>query len=120
MKYLFLVLFSFNVFADAESDRIAALEVRFAALEDIKLSIEKCGYTFGHPYRMKKDMIASKDNTILECLESKNQEVKDFIQKQETSDNNAKAARLFFKTANCESESGIMVRNMCLIFQKGQ
>lgn len=108
INLLLIMFISFNVYADAESDRVIALEVRFSALRDIKLAMLECNYKYASAYKMKKDMIASKDNTILDCLESKDLEVKNFIDTQNASDLSRKTAKANIEARDCSLETGFL------------
>lgn len=113
MKIVLLFLISFNTFADVESDRVNALKIRFSNLTDIALAMEKCGFTQANKKIMIKDMIVSKDNTIIICLESKQVQVNADISDQNSRDSNYDIANEFIKNYTCSNQTGI-IRSLCV------
>jgi len=72
MKYLLILLFSFN--ANALVD-----ESRFSNLTDLSLSMDKCGYLTANKIKFREKIIKDQDEVKMTCLESKEEEVKGYL-----------------------------------------
>jgi len=82
-----LILYKEEIIADfdinaAENERVAALKERFLALPDMRIAMGILNLNIPNLKVYARDIIASKDNTLLEDLEAVNSQVQDILDAQ--------------------------------------
>jgi len=82
-----LILYKEEILADfdvnaAENERVAALVARFQALPDMRIAMSILGLEIPNMKAYARDIIESKDNTLLENLEAVNSQVQDILDAQ--------------------------------------
>jgi len=81
IDYKVEILADFDVNA-AENERVAALKARFQALPDMRIAMGILGLDVPNLKAYARDIIESKDNTLLENLEAVNSQVQDILDAQ--------------------------------------